>query len=364
MSRIREIITIDNGLVDDGNSTTTPLGIGGVFTGDWEDTLNYNTATIGVLADQDSATDGLQIQWSSNATTIVQEDTYTITANTGQAFSFSPKNRYLRVVYTNGGVAQGTLDIQSILKKSGFKGSSARVGDAVGGENDAELVKAVVAADDGSGSFTTPDIRQNADRNTNLDGTNGIVVNGVQYARVNDDTVKPARIDASTEANLSIDYSHHEAHDGNSYRWCGSSSDIDTTPVIVKIDVPAQATRIHLVILYAASGESVFTMTENPTGGATGGTVQTAWNRRRDAGENSTVTVTSGVTTPTGGNALIPGLQSGAGNNRVAAEERDEGEWILGATGTAETYVFELTSSINNIVGQITLIWYEHTDRN
>lgn len=155
MSLIREIKTIDNGLVSSVNSTSSALGAAGVFTGDWEDTLNYNTITIGILADQSSAVDGLEVQWSADGLTEIQDDVFSIFANAGKVYTFSPANRYFRVVYTNGAAPQASFSIQSILKKGGIKASSHRLKDSVIGDDDAELIKAVLTAADLNGVYSS-----------------------------------------------------------------------------------------------------------------------------------------------------------------------------------------------------------------
>lgn len=141
------------GMVSTGNSTSTPLGVGGNFPGAFEDTINYNTITIGITSDQASAVDGLVIEWSANGVDVVQDDTFTIAANTGKVYTFSPANRYFRVSYTNGGIAQTSFSIQSILKKGGFKPSSHRLKDSVVGDDDAELQKAVITGENPAGIF-------------------------------------------------------------------------------------------------------------------------------------------------------------------------------------------------------------------
>jgi hypothetical protein len=153
VSLIREIETINNGLIDTGNSSATPLGISGVFPGDWQDTLNFNVIIIGVTADQDSATDGLEIQWSADGITVTQDDVFSIFANAGKVFTFSPANRFFKIVYTNGVLAQTAFNIQSIFKKAGFKASSHRLRDDVVSDDDAELVKSVLSGLNLDGNF-------------------------------------------------------------------------------------------------------------------------------------------------------------------------------------------------------------------
>lgn len=153
MSLIREIETIENGRVDDDNSTVANLAGGGAFTGKWFDTLNYGTVSIGVIADQNSAADGLEVQWSADGLTVTQDDVFTILANKGKTFTFSFPNRYFRIKYTNGAVAQTSFNIQSILKKGSFKSSSHRLKDSVVGDDDAELQKSVITGENPAGIF-------------------------------------------------------------------------------------------------------------------------------------------------------------------------------------------------------------------
>jgi len=142
-----------NGHVCDENTTVTPLLASAVFTGDWQDTLNYNVIIIGINTDEDSATDGLAIQWSHDGTHSCDTDVFTISANKGKVFTFSPARRYMRVVYTNGGTDQTSFHMQTIFKKGGFKGSSHRIQDHIVAEDDAELMKAVLTGETPGGTF-------------------------------------------------------------------------------------------------------------------------------------------------------------------------------------------------------------------
>ena len=134
------VSTQGNGHICTDNSTIIPLGIDGIFTGAWQDTLNYNTVTVGIVTDQASAPDGLIVQWSADGTSVSQTDEFSLLAATGKVFTFSPANQYVRLVYTNGGIAQTTFNLQTIFKKGGFKASSHRISDTIVGQDDAELV--------------------------------------------------------------------------------------------------------------------------------------------------------------------------------------------------------------------------------
>jgi len=142
------------GEVSSTNSTNIPLGAAGVFTGSsWERTLNAGVVSIAVLADQASATDGLLIEWSNDGSTIISTDTFTIPVNTGKTFTFGPAGSYVRVTYTNGAVAQTSFALEVVFRPFFVKPSSHRVSDSVVGEDDAELVKAVITGQNPSSVF-------------------------------------------------------------------------------------------------------------------------------------------------------------------------------------------------------------------
>lgn len=183
------------------------------------------------------------------------------------------------------------------------------------------------------------------------------IISGVSWTSDNDG------VDSSTNTLQNIDYAHHEIHAGSAYQVNITNTNINSTPLRIKIVVPAQEKRLHMLAFGVSSGESVFTITENPTGGATGGSSLTPINKRRDSSNVSSATLTQGVSAPTGGNVIT--LENhGFDKDKISGETRDQAEWILGKTGTSETYVFELESGTSDVVGNLLLAWYEHTDKN
>lgn len=108
--------TSSNAIVDAGNSSTTPLGISGNFTGSAIDLLNYSTLRISLFADQPSATNGLKVQFSSDGTNwdITRQATY-LDSGIGETIVFNRVSRYARVNYTNTNVAQTVFRIQTLL---------------------------------------------------------------------------------------------------------------------------------------------------------------------------------------------------------------------------------------------------------
>lgn len=147
-----------DGMVDDNNSSAVSLAGDGVFTGWASSTLDYALIFITVYSDVISATDGLMIQQSSDSTNWDIEDNYTIPAASGKTFSIQPSAEYFRIVYTNGNTIQAEFRLQSILKKTNSKPSSHRVLDSVSGNDDAELVKAILTGLTPSGSHANVNV--------------------------------------------------------------------------------------------------------------------------------------------------------------------------------------------------------------
>ena len=95
-----------------GNSTTTPLGIGGIFTGVSEEIKDFASVHVCVFADQNNAVDGMCVQWSCDEVNWDLEECFNITANKVRQHEFGIRGRYFRIVYINGGVVQGTFRLE------------------------------------------------------------------------------------------------------------------------------------------------------------------------------------------------------------------------------------------------------------
>jgi hypothetical protein len=118
-----------------------------VFTGEIEAVFGYATVLVSVQSDVDSATDGLSIQFSPNAgTTWYETDVYTIIGDGVKTFTFQPVLGGFRLVYTNGVAAQSEFLISTVFHPVVTKSSSHRLDDDLSTQDDAELVKAVLAA--------------------------------------------------------------------------------------------------------------------------------------------------------------------------------------------------------------------------
>lgn len=136
------------GVVDTQNSTTTPLGIGGVFTGEWVEILDGADIFVNIITDQASATDGLVVEQSSDGVNADHSDVFTINASQAENYDINPHSKFMRVKYTNGSVAQTYIRLQVIKKQMKSLESTHRIGDELTTQDDARVVKGVMAYED------------------------------------------------------------------------------------------------------------------------------------------------------------------------------------------------------------------------
>ena len=163
--------TVTNDYVDPNNSVSTTLGIGATFSGAWTDTLNFAELDLAISTSHASVTDGLDIQWSMDGINVQGHDKYTINGTSSKQYSFPCNPRYYRVIYTNDGVAESNLVIQSILKVNSSKGSSHRLADALSGQDDAIVTKSLIAGFTTAGGGSIVDVKVNPSGAMQIDGT-------------------------------------------------------------------------------------------------------------------------------------------------------------------------------------------------
>ena len=132
--------------VDAGNSSTALLTAGATFTGTVVDctALSISTVTVFSFADQDSATNGLQLQWSQNNSNWDHIQQVLVTANESGVVSDKVRARYYRVVYINGTVNQGVFRLQTLQSSTNTSGTIRDLDTSVDGDDEAQVVRAVL----------------------------------------------------------------------------------------------------------------------------------------------------------------------------------------------------------------------------
>lgn len=172
-------------VVDDGNSTIIPLGINGVFTGVWKELTSYINVSVAISTDKSSATNGLVVQWSQDGITVDDTDVFTIQNGATKQFTFGAAHKYLRINYTNDGVAQTVFRLQTILHTSAPKPSSHRLQDSINDQDDVELNKSIIAGRNPSGTYVNFQATSAGNFKTSLEELeSGISVNNKKQLKV------------------------------------------------------------------------------------------------------------------------------------------------------------------------------------
>jgi hypothetical protein len=108
-------------------------------------------------------------------------------------------------------------------------------------------------------------------------------------------TYDPPILDETTGANLGVDYSHHEVHEGESY-IAPDVQAVDTTTIKWQITTPDTTKWAHMIPDIACTSECLITITEGSD--RIDGTSVPAINRDRNSSNVAGIVVTR---TPTGG---------------------------------------------------------------
>ena len=207
------------------------------------------------------------------------------------------------------------------------------------------------------------DVEKNEDDDTNLDETNGLVVDGVLYARIDADKVKPVRMDGSTHSLQTVTYAHKEIHSSTHY-VCRSYEAIAKAGVVELLVVTPDTTKWgHMVIGFdVISSQAVVQLFEGVTV-SDNGILENSRNRNRNSPDNNTLLIYNGPTVTGGavaGNIIQDGI-FGAGRNSFGGGARDNEE-LMQKQNTI--YLLRFTEqNINATFLNFSFDWYEHTDK-
>jgi len=328
------------------NTTSIPLGTGAVFTGNWQDTLDYGVIQVGVFADKASATNGLVMQYSANGTDIDDTDTFTIKANIGKTFSFQPARRYIRVIYTNGAQAQTKFRLETTLRRVYVKPSSHRINDSIVAEDDAELVKAVLTGENPAGTFVNFQATTAGNFKVSLEEVeSGISDDSNSKLKVSSYTIdefgEVGRVLGDSifrGVALTIPVEHHEIHCGDSYEATYTAELGNAASAVFAIIVPNEnltetfpgddqtAKQYHAKIMIDSESELLITMFEAATLSANG-TAITIFNRNRNYQLTDFLGLYRAPTITANGTQVYQ-RRIGSGRSFGGAYGR-ENEWIL-----------------------------------
>lgn len=169
------ISVVGNNYMSDSNSSTTPLDGDASFVGEWIDITKAAIIYVTVTADQNSATNGVLVEFGNDFATVVSSDVYTYLANSKKTYSFQAPTCCARVTFINGSVAQSAFSLTTMVKSVNGKPSSHRIEDPIVDDDDAELTKAVLTAKSNGNGFVN--IRATKSQNLRVtDAESGLAI--------------------------------------------------------------------------------------------------------------------------------------------------------------------------------------------
>lgn len=146
---------------DTGNSTSTPLGSSGNFTGSAFDMNDYASWSVNIYSDKASSSNGMIVQWSDDATHWDFQDAQTYNAAVGNMITFGRKARYVRLNYTNTNSAQSTFRVTSYAQPVSIRQTRKFIGNALTDQDTAQVVVAALQGHTTAGGGGWVDVKVN-----------------------------------------------------------------------------------------------------------------------------------------------------------------------------------------------------------
>jgi hypothetical protein len=140
--------------VSSNNSTTTPLGSGGIFVGAWDEVTEWDGITISGIGTAASPADGtLFLEFSTDGITVSRSLSIAVPDVTIMLpRTLGVISAYFRVRYVNGAVIQTTFSIQTIYHR-GQTELISRLDQNLQGNEDVKNVRSVIAGKSVDGGF-------------------------------------------------------------------------------------------------------------------------------------------------------------------------------------------------------------------
>lgn len=169
-------------------------------------------------------------------------------------------------------------------------------------------------------------------------------------------TTKRLAADSLTKGLLTMDYPHHEVHEGDAYAYCENNTLNNGNVRKIHLKTANTEKWNHLIIGIRGSGEFNYKLHEAPTI-VSAGTAVTPRNRNRNKPDAAAMSAYHTPLHSTSGTKICE-VHAGNGNN-TPGDDRSTQEWIL-KKGTS--YILFVTSeAVSNDIN-IDLNWYQHTN--
>lgn len=201
-----------------------------------------------------------------------------------------------------------------------------------------------------------------ASESTNVDGNNALQVIASLYARIDDDTVKPAKLDGSSHDLVGITQEHHEVHEGDHYHFAAIDEDLDTAATMEFLITTPNTTKWgHFVWSIIGALTTKIELFEDPT--HTTNVLQSTFNSNRNSLNTAALTIHTSNDDNADGtriDAASFGIDTGIGASIRSGGGAGRGgqEWILKQNAK---YLVRVTSGADNNNVTLRFTWYEHT---
>ncbi|KKW45644.1 MAG: hypothetical protein UY96_C0017G0045 [Parcubacteria group bacterium GW2011_GWB1_56_8] len=153
---VGSLTPLQNPNIDAGNSSTTTLGIAGVFTGIGFDVSAYSAISVTAFA---NVAGTLNLEFSTDNVTFEAPVVYVVAAGANVTVNTGPQARYFRVRYVNGAVVQTTFRLQTIERPAAIQPSTVPVATAISPSGDALLTKGVITGVTTAGGGAFVDVK-------------------------------------------------------------------------------------------------------------------------------------------------------------------------------------------------------------
>ena len=161
-------------------------------------------------------------------------------------------------------------------------------------------------------------------------------------------------IDEIAQSIQTIDYPHHEIHEGNHY-FVSGYTELDTDGTLTFAVTTNSTTSPHMTWGITTSGKGNVVVYEGST--ISGGAAVTAYNSNRNSNNTSSCTIVSGPTVNTTGTLIASsGFGGGTKQNPLGGSAEHNEEVIL---ATSTIYQWTITSEADNNVIDYIGSWYE-----
>lgn len=233
-------------MISVGNSTTTPLGANGTFTGAWEEVDTYVSIMVLVNSDHLASSDSIRIDFSTDGVNL--DRSVAVTFQTGGDYcSFPSEAKFFRLRIFNGNQAQTFLRAQVRYNAVAESNKLVPLADSVTQSSAALLTKSSIVGRSSSGGGTFVDVKVNPSGSLQTEVTGTVAISGT----VN--VAEPISVENTAETPLYV-------VDSQMHGTWGYVSGIDGTPTI-----PANAHILQIAVVSPSATASTLTINGGST---------------------------------------------------------------------------------------------------